>query len=180
MGCKYAVLPEPLLENHTINFLMFEENTRQPDNEHLCRFRAPALHLHGTQRLEEETSKLFNLFINKMDGLCSDQFQGVHMNDIPFVEDLLTLNIVPYDIDIVDGNIIGEFARRIMQKYNNTVELLRYKNHICYVSNNNAVFQAFRWPNCDTFFSGAFNLERHLTTCSERLKNIDPRNVYQN
>ena len=42
-----------------------------------------------------------------MDGLGADQFQCVHMNDILFVEDLHTLNIVLYDIDIVDGNIIG-------------------------------------------------------------------------
>ena len=78
-----------------------------------------------------------------MDGLSADQFHGVHMNDIPFVEDLLTLNIVLYDIDIVDGNIIGELARRSVQKYENTVRLLRYNNHICYVNNINAVFQSF-------------------------------------
>ena len=60
-----------------------------------------------------------------MDGLSADQFRGVHMNEIPFVEGLLTLNIVLYDIDVVDGNIIGELARRSSQKYNNTVRLLR-------------------------------------------------------
>ena len=59
-----------------------------------------------------------------MDGLSSDRFRGVHLNDIPFVEDLLTLNIVLYDIDTVDSNIIGELARRSMQKYNNTVRVL--------------------------------------------------------
>ena len=112
MGCENAVLPEPLLRNCTINCLTFEESTRQPYNDNLCLLRALALHLHGTQRLEEETSKLFILFINKMDGLSPNQFQGVHMNDIPIVEDLLTLNILLYDIDIVDGNIIGELARR--------------------------------------------------------------------
>ena len=178
MGCKDAVLPEPLLKNHTINCATFEENTRQPYNDNLSLFRALALHLQGTHRLEEETSKIFNLFINKMDGLSANQFRGVHMNDIPF-EDLLTLNIVLYDIDIVDGNIIGELARRSLPEYNNTVRLLRYNNHICYVSNINAVFQAFRCPNCDTFFNRTFNLARHLTRCSERVKNVYPRNVYQ-
>ena len=103
-GCKDAVFPETLLKNCTIKCLTFEENTRQPYNKNLCLFRAPAPHLHGNQRLEEQASKIFNLFINKMDGLNADQFQGVHTNDIPFVEDLLTLNIVLYDIDIVDGN----------------------------------------------------------------------------
>ena len=179
MGCKNAVLPEPLLRIGTINCLMYEENTRQPYNDNLCLFRALALHLHGTQRLEEETSKIFNLFINKMDGLSPNKFQGVHMNDIPTVEDLLTLNILLYDIDIVDGNIVGELARRSVQKYENTVRLLRYNNHICYVNNINAVFQSFRCPNCDTFFNRTFNLERHLTTCNERVKNVYPRNVFQ-
>ena len=147
--------------------LTFEENTRQPYNDNLCLFRALALHMHGNQRLEEETSKLFILFINKMDGLTPNQFQGVHMNINPIVEDLLTLNILLYDIDNVDGNIIGELARQSLQKYNKTVRLLRYNNHTCYVSNIDTVFQAFRCPNCDIFFNGTFNLERHLTTCSE-------------
>ena len=114
-----------------------------------------------------------------MERFSANQFQGVHMNDIPFVEDLLTLNIVLYDIDIVDGNIIGELARRSVQKYENTVRLLRYNNHICYVNNMNPVFQSFRCPNCDTFFNRTFNLERHLTICSERVKNFYPKNVYQ-
>ena len=179
MGCKDTVSPEQLLKNCTINCLTFEENIRQPYNDNLCLFRALALHLNGNQRLEEQTSKIFNLFISKMDGLSADQFQAVHMNDIPFVEDLLTLNIVLYDIDIVDGNNIGELARRSVQKYENTVRLLRYNNHICYVNNVNAVFQSFRCPNCDTFFNRSFNLERHLITCSERVKNVYLKNVYQ-
>ena len=86
------------------------------------------------------------------------------MNDLPFVEDLLTLNIPLYDIVIVDGNIIGDLARRSVQKYENTVRLLRYNNHICYKNNNNAVFQSFHCTNCDTFFNRTFNLERDLTT----------------
>ena len=124
MGCKNAVLPELLLRNGTINCLTFEENTRQPYKDNLCLSRALALHMHGNQRLEEKTSELVTLFINKMDGLSADQFQGVLMNNIPFVENMLTLNIVLYDIDIVDGKIIGELTRRSFQKYENTVRLL--------------------------------------------------------
>ena len=179
MGCKNAVLPEPLLRNRTINCLTCEENTRQPYNDNLCLFRAFALHLHGTQRLEEETSKLFNSFTNRMDGLSPNQFQGVHMNDIPTVEDLLTLNILLYDVDFVNGNLVGEIARRSVQNYENTVRLLRYNNHICYVNNINAVFQSFRCPNCDTFFNKTYNLERNLNTCSERVKIVFPWNIYQ-
>ena len=55
MGCKDAVLPESLLRNPSIYCLTFERNTRQPYKDNLCLFRALALHLHGNERLEEET-----------------------------------------------------------------------------------------------------------------------------
>ena len=61
MGCKDAVLTASLLRSHTVNCLAFEKNTRKPHNDNLCLFRAVALHLFGNERLEEETSKLFNL-----------------------------------------------------------------------------------------------------------------------
>ena len=120
MGSKNAVLTEPLLKNHKINCLTFEEKKRRPFNDNLCLLPALALHLRGNQRLEKK-SKLFNSFTIKMDGLSPNQFKGVHMNDIPTVEDLLTLKILLYDIDIVDGNIIRELARRGAQKYDNAV-----------------------------------------------------------
>ena len=177
MGCKNAVLP--FLWNGIINCLTYEKNTRQPYNNNLCLFRELAVHLHGTQRLEEEISNLFNLFINKMNGLSPDQFQGVRMNDIPIVEDLLTLNILLCQIEFVDGNIVGELAGRSVQKNKNTLRLLGYNNHICYVNNINAAFQYFSCAKCEIFFNRTFNLEQHLTTCSKRAKNVYPGNVYQ-
>ena len=101
------------------------------------------------------------------------------MNGIPIVEDLLIFKNLLYDIDNVDGNIIGELAIRSLQKYDNAVRLLRYQNHIFYVRNLIAVFQYFRCPNCDTFLNRTFKLERLLTTCSEQVKNMYPRNEYQ-
>ena len=74
--CKDAVLPKSLLKNCTINCLTYEENTREPYNDNLSLFRALVLHLHGNQRLEEETSKVFISFINKIDGLSPNQFKG--------------------------------------------------------------------------------------------------------
>ena len=100
MGCKNAVLPKLLLRNDTVNCLTYEENTRQPYNDKLFIFRALALYLRGTQRLEEKISTFFNVLINKMDGLSPNQIQGCHMNDKPTVEDLLTLNILLYGIII--------------------------------------------------------------------------------
>ena len=179
IGCKDTVLPEPISRDCNVNCLNFERNTGPPYNDNLCVFRALALHLHGKEKLVEETSKIFNLFLNNCGEGDPSKFQGVHMTDIPKVEDLLQLNIFLYDIDFVDGELIGEMCRRSNQKYEKSVKLLRYNNHICYANNINALFKAFRCATCDTFFSRTGNLEQHLVTCSDRVKHIHPKNVYE-
>ena len=179
MGCKDAVLPESLLRNRSINCLTFERNTRQPYKDNLCLFRALALHLHGNERLEEETSKLFNLFLVNSTNPDPSKFQGVCMDDIPSVEDIVAINIFIYDIDFIDGTMVGELAPRSIKKYQKNVQLIRYNSHICYVDNINALFKPFRCPTCDTYFQKTGDLERHLVSCSERVKHIYPKNVYQ-
>ena len=179
MGCKDAVLPESLLRNPSIYCLTFERNTRQPYKDNLCLFRALALHLHENERLEEETSKLFNLFLINSTNPDPSKFQGVCMDDIPSVEDIVGINIFIYDIDLIDGAMVGELARRSIKKYEKNVQLIRYNSHICYVDNINALFKAFRCPTCDKYFQKTGKLERHLVSCSERVKHIYPKNVYQ-
>ena len=101
------------------------------------------------------------------------------MTDIPKVEEMLQLNIFLYDIDFVDRELIGELARKSIQKFEKSVKLLRYNNHICYVSDMNSFFKSFRGSTCDTIFSKTGNLERNLITCSDRVKHIYPKNVNQ-
>ena len=179
MGCKDAVLPESLFKNHTVNCLTYEQNTKKPYKDNLCLFRAVALHLFGNERLEEETSKLFNLFVVKSTNPDPSKFQEVCMDDVPSVEDIVHINIFIYDIDLIDGAMVGKLVRRSIKKYEKNVQLIRYNSHICYVDNIHALFKAFRCPNCDTYFQKPGNLERHLVRCSERVKHIYPKNVYQ-
>ena len=152
MGCKDTVLPEPLLRNCIVNCLTFERNTSQPYNDNLCLFRAVALHLFGKERLEEETSKIFNLFLNNCGEGDPSKFQGVHMTDTQKVEEMLQLKIFLYGIDLVDGGLIGELARKSIQKIEKSVKQLRHNNHICYISDMNSLFKSFRCSTCDTIF----------------------------
>ena len=179
MVCKYAVLLESLLKNHTVKCLTNEQNTKKPYKGNLCLFRALALHLHGNERLEEETSKLFNLFLINSTNPDLSKFQGVCMDDIPSVEDKVGMNIFIYDNDLIDGAIDGELARRSIKKYEKNVQLIRYKSHICYVDNMHALFKTFCCSSCDTYFQRTGNLERHSVRCSERVNHFYPKNVYQ-
>ena len=135
--------------------------------------------MHGNEELEEKTSKIFNLFLINSEERDPSRFQDVHMTDSPKVEEMLQLNIYLYDTDFADGELIGEIERRSNQKFEKSVKLLRYNNHNCYVNNINALFKAFRCITCDTFFSKTGNLERHLVTCSDRVKHIYPKNFYE-
>ena len=179
MGCKDSVLPELLLKNQNVNCLTYEKNTWNPYNDNLCLFKAVALHLFCNERLEKETSQIFKILLNNCGEADPSKFQGVHMTDIPKVEESLQLNIFLYDIDIVNGELIGKLARRSIQKFEKSVKLLRYNNHICYVGDMNSFFKSFRCSKCDTSFSKTGNLERILITCSERDKRIYPKNVHQ-
>ena len=62
LGCNDTILPVQLLRNCNVNCLVFERNTRQPYNDKLCLLRTLALPLHANEKMEEETSKIFNLF----------------------------------------------------------------------------------------------------------------------
>ena len=99
------------------------------------------------------------------------------MDDIPSVEDIVGINIFIYDIDLIDGG--GVFSRRNIKKYEKKIQLIRYNSHICYVDNINALFKALRCPTCDTYFQMTGNPERHLVRCSEGVKHIYPKNLYQ-
>ena len=151
MGCKDAVLLESLLINPSVNCLTYEQNAKKTYQDNLCLFRALALHLHGNEgRLEKETSNIFNLFYVNSTNPDPSKFQGVCMDDIPSVKDIMGIIIFKYDIDFIDAAVVGELARRSLKKYEKIVQLILYNSHICYADNINALFKAFCCPTCDT------------------------------
>ena len=101
------------------------------------------------------------------------------MDEIPSVGEIVSINIFIYDIDIIDSAMVGELARRSLNKYEKNLQLIRYNSHICYIEKIHALFKTFRCPTCDTSFQKTGNLERHLVRCSERAEHIYPKNVYR-
>ena len=62
-------------------------------------------------------------------------------------------------------------------KYESTVKLLRYDNHITYANNIDNFYICLRCPSCETFFHKADHFNRHLLCFEDRLKNLHPRIV---
>ena len=50
------------------------------------------------------------------------------MDHIPYVEDIIGIDLFIYDIDLIDGKIVWELERRSIKKYEKNVQLLRYNS----------------------------------------------------
>ena len=53
------------------------------------------------------------------------------------MEDVVHVGVFLYDIDTVDGAMLGELAKGVKGKYSNTLRLLLYNGHICFDSELN-------------------------------------------
>ena len=69
-----------------------------------------------TKNCRKRLQKVSTSLLNNSGAGDVSKLQGVHLNDIPKVEDLLQLIIFLYDIHFVDGELIGELCRRRIQK----------------------------------------------------------------
>ena len=145
--------------------------------DYLHLFRAIAVHLYGSSEFETNAKYLFSVFLHES-GHDAINFRGVSIDHLVFVENAIKHNIFIYDIDIVDGDFVGELARRSVEMYKKNINLLRYNNHICYVDDFNAFFKRFRCPCCNTFIQKAGNFNCHDKTCKDRVQHIYPKSVY--
>ena len=111
-------------------------------------FGAVAVHLHGSADSETKVAKLFSDFLHEF-GL--DDFKGVPVDHIVFVENTIKQNIFTNDVDIEDGEFVDEPARRSIEMCETIINLLRYNNHNCYIDDINTIFKQLICPNCVTF-----------------------------
>ena len=160
MGCPDSVLPEPLLKNHSVNCLLSDKD-KQLYKDHLCRFRALTMYLHGHSNLDAHTFQLFTEFISKS-GYDPKNFCGVAIDDLSLVEGIVERNIFIYDFDIQEGEYVGKLARRSIRKFEKTVKLLRFNYHIFHTNDIDSFFKCFRCPSCDYFFNRSHKFNRHF------------------
>ena len=100
------------------------------------------------------------------------------MNNKPAVEDLIKTNSFLYDVDVVDGALVGEIEKKhgiVLQHSGASF----YNGHFSYISNINSPFKSYLCSSCCQFINKSGKLDRHLTTFTERLKRLFAKNVYQ-
>ena len=134
--------------------------------------------MNGHNDLDSHTSRYFTDLISKS-GYDPKSFRGVSVEVLPVVEEIVQRNIFIYDFDIQEGEYIGELARPSIGRFDKTVKLLRFNNHINLTNDIDSFFKCFRCPSCNTFFKRSEFLNKHLLRCNDRVKHIYPKNVYE-
>ena len=177
MGCLDSVLLEPLSRHSQVNCLL-PNKVKEPYKDHLCLFRALAMHMNGHNDLESHTSRYFTDFISKS-GYDPKSFRGVSVEDLPVVMEIVQTNIFIYNFDIQEGEYVGKLARRSIGRFDKTVRLLRFNNHIIHTNDIDSFFKCFRCPSCDTFFNKSDYLNKYLLRCKDRVKHIYPEKIYE-
>ena len=86
--------------------------------------------------------------------------------------------IVLYSVDYVRGQTVGELSRRSLHLYDSTCFLVRYNRHVCYIKNPKLLFKLYRCPNCSHFSEHPSWIEKHTTSCQNRVKDEYPGGVY--
>ena len=76
---------------------------------------------------------MFNLFKEKTVGIEPAIFQ-IRMGHMATVYGFVEADDSVYNLDIVDGAMNGELAKRNMRKHSNNLTLLLYSGHVFYFS----------------------------------------------
>ena len=58
------------------------------------------------------------------------------------------------------------------------MKLLTFNNHNIHTNDIDSYFSCFRCSSCDCFFNRSDNFNRHLLTCKDRVRYINPKNAY--
>ena len=165
------------MKNHSVKSLTVAESTRKQCNDNLCFFRSLALLLHGNQRLEVETSKLFNQFwrINRFDWSCkhSSCLYGKYCNS----GEHRSNRFFPVRHWHCRWMYAGELARRSVGEYSNTVRLLRYNSRICCLQYQRSVENL----SLSIVWSTHQKSSRLVATLDhlQRVEHVFPKIVYQ-
>ena len=86
--------------------------------------------MYGSSELETNAANLFSAYLHES-GHDAINFRGVSIDHLVLVENAIKHNIFIYDIDIEEGEFVGELVRRSVEMYEKNIDLLRYNNHIC-------------------------------------------------
>ena len=119
--------------------------------------------IHKTHFTFQETVQVHKRKYLDQSGL-EESFEGIKLEDIVCFEDCFEINV---NIFHLSGNSIAKSFFKSMHRYDDTMNLNMFENHLSYIKNKKAYSQKHVCQNCDKLFKTNRNLIRHQTSCEK-------------
>ena len=112
--------------------------------------------------------------------LSAENFKGVLLKDIPFIEAMLKISISVYTLKQSDSEgYVATLVSRSMTTYPNKVNLHLEGNHFCLIQNLKLYTKSYKCTHCNKLLKTASDLRVHSSRCSsETTKHYFPYGEY--
>ena len=177
IGCC-ATIPSHLKSSKAV--LTLERDTNgELYTDNLCLFRAIAMALGNKSTLQASTKAYFIKFLMGK-SLSAENFKGVLLKDIPFIEAMLKISISVYTLKQSDSEgYVATLVSRSMTTYPNKVNLHLEGSHFCLIQNLKLYTKSYKCTHCNKLLKTASDLRVHSSRCSsETTKHYFPYGEY--
>ena len=171
IGCEGVQLPDYIKQNRYIIGLDRSVHYNTVYGDALCFFQALAIHW-GTPRKPTGPfdTKVYAIFEELVAG-DPMHFEGVHLSDLPILEQKLQLNINVFElVEGEDRKVMGKIVQRSHRRYANTMNLNLFENHFSLITDQDHYCESFGCRLCGKQWKKFKSVKRHECTCDQVTK----------
>ncbi|KAI8517751.1 hypothetical protein Bbelb_037680 [Branchiostoma belcheri] len=149
--------------------------------DNLCFFRCLAVHRAGAwhRNIEKPAKELFQAYL-EFSGKTRKEFKGVTLGELTVLEALFHTNIYVYSLrKDTDGSVFAELVRRPVMKFQDTMYLNLYANHLSYIKDFNSYSKSWSCQVCSRKFTHHGHLMVHQRQCTGSTSFVYPGGAFQ-
>ena len=174
IGDSNTELPAFILNAKGVHALVQGTHGKDVMNDGKCFFRCLSLYKGGKspKTCERDADEYFSTFMSHKiaDGdirASTTQFEGVRMNDLTECERVFDVAIDVFEFDeIEEENVEPALACiRRSERAGKPLQLLKFKDHFCYISNINRLTKSFLCTKCTRLYKAFHLLSEHEKKC---------------
>ena len=144
--------------------------------DHFCFFRCLAVFKKADTRYCEMAAKqLFNDFCLRFQISIQD-FKGINLFDFPKLQDYLRIKFTVHELDGTTAKLV----QRSRELYSETTRLNVHENHLSLITDFEKYCHVFECIKCNVLFNRNDNFNRHMKSCSGKVRKTFPGDVYRN
>ena len=164
-------LPDYIKKTKAIVGLDVNAHGHMRYTDNLCFFRALALYRGTPYKPSGAFEQIVRGLFEEIVGGNPEQFEGIHLSDLPTFEQRLEMNIMVFELrKREDDQVVAQIVQQSQRRYVNTMYLNFYENHFSLNTNLDLYCKSFECRQCHKLCKGAWEMNRHECTCNQVTK----------